>query len=101
MATRQPLRTVKPGEKPPAPVKPKTITQAAEKGTTRELLVAMRDRIAVGVENPNTPAKDLAALSNRLMQIVREIEAIDAREDDEEASGAAEVQDGDFDASAV
>src|SRR5690606_11896546 len=97
------LRVAAPDEKPAKPktTKPKTVTEAASKGTTRELLVAMRDRIAVGVENPNTPAKDLAALSNRLMQIVREIEAIDAREDDEEASGAAEVQDGDFNASAV
>ena len=100
MAARQTLRTVKPGEKAPRASKPKTITEAAKSGTTRELLVATRDRIAVAVENPNTPARDLAALTKRLMETVREIEALDAREHEDGGSGA-EVQDGDFDASAV
>ena len=97
------LRVAAPGEKP-ASTKPKraqTITEAADKGTMRDLLVAMRSRTAKAVEDPNTPARDLAALTRRLLEIARDIEAIDAREDDEEASGAAEVQDGDFDASAV
>ncbi|HEY9494719.1 MAG TPA: hypothetical protein VIR15_07700 [Intrasporangium sp.] len=98
------LRTVKPGEKPPAKPKAskqKTITQAAKVGTTRELLVATRDRIAVAVENPNTPARDLAALTKRLMEVVRDIEAIDAREDDDNGGSAGPAEDGDFDASAV
>jgi hypothetical protein len=90
---------VKAGEKPPVPVKPKTVTEAAKSGTTRELLSATRDRIAVAVEDPNTPARDLAALSKRLMETVREIEAIDART--EESESDVEVEDGKFDASAV
>lgn len=103
MAARTtPLRTVKPGEKPPAKTKAKskTVTQAAKSGTPRELLEAMRDRIAETVEHPNTPARDLAALTKRLMETVREIEAIDARAAEEGDSGA-EVEDGEFDASAV
>src|SRR5690242_16555745 len=97
------LRTVKPGEKPPPvePVKPKTVTQAAQSGTTRELLVAMRDRTAKAAEDPNTAARDLAALTKRLMEIVRDIEAIDARATEEASDDAAQVQDGEFDASAV
>ena len=98
-ARKAPLRSVAPGEKA-APVKPKTVTQAASSGTTRELLVAMRDRTAKSVEDPNTAARDLAALTKRLMEIVREIEAIDARRD-EDGGSSAEVQDGTFDASAV
>lgn len=96
------LRVAKPGEKaaPTKPARPKTVTEAAESGSTRDLLVATRTRIAKAVEDPNTPGRDLAALTNRLMQIVREIEALDAR-DAEEDDGAPEVQDGDFDASAV
>ena len=98
-ARKAPLRSVAPGEKA-TPAKPKTITEAAEKGSTRELLVAMRARIAKAVEDPNTPARDLAALTKRLVEVVRDIEAIDARRD-EDGGSSAEVQDGTFDASAV
>ena len=101
MAARKPaLRAVTPDEQPVSAT-PKTVTSAASAGTTRELLVAMRDRVAKTVENENTPARDLAALSKRLMEIVRDIEAIDAREEQEANKDAAEVEDGDFDASAV
>lgn len=57
---------------------PKTVSQAAEGGDRRELLVAMRTRIAKAVEDPNTPARDLAALTRRLLETAKEIEAIDA-----------------------
>jgi hypothetical protein len=84
------------------PVRAKSVSEAAKTGTVRELLEATRDRIAVAVENPNTPARDLAALTKRLLETVREIEALDAREDADNASSAADaVQDGVFDASAV
>lgn len=82
-ARRAPLRAVAADEKPAPRPTPKTVTQAAREGTPRELLVATRDRIAVAVENPNTPARDLAALTKRLMETAREIEAIDAREAEE------------------
>lgn len=98
-ARKTPLRVASPGEKP-APRKPKTITEAAKGGTTRELLAATRDRIAIAVENPNTPARDLAALTKRLMETVREIESLDAREA-EDGGSSVEVQDGAFDASAI
>lgn len=79
---------------------PRSVTDAAKFGTTRELLVATRDRIATAVENPNTAARDLASLTKRLMETQREIEAIDAR-NVQEAGGHVEVSDGEFDASAV
>ncbi len=103
MATRRaPLRAVQPGDAPKAPERPKTVTEAADSGSTRELLVAMRARIAKAVEDPNTPARDLASLTKRLVEVVRDIEAIDARDEQEGASSAAHaVTDGDFDASAV
>lgn len=98
-ARKNPLRVVEPGETP-KPAHVKTVTEAAQGGTTRELLVATRDRIARSVEDPNTAARDLAALTKRLMETVREIEAIDAREA-QEADTHVEVSDGVFDASAV
>lgn len=90
------LRAVTADEKP---VKPKTVTEAAEKGTTRELLVAMRTRIAKAVEDMNTPARELAALTKRLTEVVRDIEAIDARVA-QEGQGAS-VPDEVFDPKAV
>lgn len=71
------LRTVKPGETAQK-VEAKSVSQAA-KGSQRELLVAMRDRIATAVTNPDCPPRDLASLTKRLADIAKEIEAIDAR----------------------
>ena len=100
MTRKSPLRAVASDEIAPRAT-PKTVTQAASAGTTRDLLVTMRDRVAKDVENENTPARDLAALTKRLMEIVRDIEAIDARTEQEASEDAAEVEDGAFDASAV
>ena len=97
---KAPLRAVARGERTPAASKPKTITQAADGGTTRELLVAMRTRIAKAVEDANTPARDLAALSKRLIEVVRDVEAIDARSE-QEATKRDDAQDEAFDASAI
>lgn len=81
-------------------IRVKSITEAAESGTTRELLVAMRLRIAKAVENDDTPARDLAALTKRLTEVVRDIEAIDAREADNKPDSDGPVDDT-FDSSAV
>ncbi len=94
------LRAVAPDEKPAPKRKPHTVTSAASSGDRRDLLVAMRARVATAVEDPNTPARDLAALTRRLMEIAKDIEALDAAaERDAAASGPTE--DAAFDASAV
>lgn len=82
MTPRKSLRAVADGETPPVS---KSVTQAAGSGTKRELLVAMRDRIAKDVENPNTASRDLAALTKRLLEVVNDIEAMDARDEQEAA----------------
>lgn len=65
-----------------------SVTEAARNGTTRDLLVAMRDRIAQAVDAAETSTRDLAALTKRLADVTKEIEAIDARAAEEgEASG--------------
>ena len=95
------LSVVSPTDPPPAPApeKPKTLTESANAGDTRALLVAMRERVAKSVENPNTPARDLAALTKRLIEVQRDIEAWDARELEEGERGV--VADEAFDASAI
>jgi hypothetical protein len=87
MATpRKPLRAVEPGEA--APEKPiKSVAQAAANGNHRDLLVAMRERIAVAVSNPDCPPRDLAALTRRLQDIAKEIEALDLRAKEEASEG--------------
>ena len=78
--TKPKLRTVAPGEV----AERLTITEAAEKGTLRQQMVALRERIATTVDDPDCPARELASLSRRLLEISKEIAAIDARsgEDD-------------------
>jgi len=56
---------------------PRTIRSAAASGSQVELLLALRDGLA-GEFDEAVPARDLAALTKRLMEIVREIEAVDA-----------------------
>ena len=92
------LRAVAPDETPLRP-RQMTVTSAAADGTHRDLLVAMRDRIARTVEDSGCPPRDLAALTRRLMEIAREIEAIDAM--GQEGEGAAATPDEPLDASAV
>lgn len=75
------LRAVGNDEK--APARRKSITEAAETGTVREQLIALRSRVAATVEDPSCPPRDLAALSRRLMELTKEIEAIEAREAEE------------------
>ena len=98
-ARKSPLRAVEPGEKanPPAPV---TIEEAAERDDDLGQLRLTRRAIARKLDDPNCPARDMAALSKRLMEIGKEIAAIEARAAQEEDQHA-EVEDGAFDASAV
>lgn len=90
------LRAVSPDEV----AAPKTITEAASRGTHRELLVAMRDRIAKAVEDPSCPPRDLASLSRRLHELSKDIEQHDAVEAQEEGRRG-EVVDEDFDSAAI
>lgn len=92
------LRAVAPDEK--AERKPRTIVEAADQGSARDLLVAMRNRIAKTLDEPNCPARDQASLSRRLLEIRKEIEAIDAAAE-QEAAESASHEDEEFDASAV
>ena len=70
---------------------PKTVSKAAESGDRLELLLATRTRVAKAVENEDTPARDLAALTRRLLEIAKEIEVLqaakDAADQDEHARG--------------
>ena len=55
----------------------KTLTEAAKSGNKLDTLVALRDSIAANVEHCES-GRDLAALSKRLMEVMNEIEQIQA-----------------------
>jgi hypothetical protein len=56
-----------------------TVATAASTGTHLDLLKAMRDRIALEAADPACAARDLAALTNRLQGIAKDIVAIEER----------------------
>lgn len=85
------LRAVADDEIPASQGKKQSVAQAAASGDHRALLVAMRARIAKTVSDSECPPRDLAALTRRLQDIAKEIEAIDlrAKEDGADAADAA------------
>jgi hypothetical protein len=96
------LRALGENEKPPAAAKVKGVLEAAEGGNQLELLVSMRNRVAKAVQDPNCPPRDLAALTRRLQEIAREIEAIEAKAKQEaDEDGDSRTPDEAWDAEAI
>lgn len=79
------LRAVKPGEAPP---KAMTIIEAVVAGDRLAELVATHRRIALAVQDESTPARDLASLTRRQLEISKEIEALKRQQQEEAAEGA-------------
>ena len=92
------LRAVKDGETPP---KPLSLEDAAAQGDERAMLVALKTKIAQTIASGECPARELASLSKRLIDIQREIASLDARTSQEASENAAEVPDQQFDAAAI
>jgi hypothetical protein len=72
-----------------------SISAAAASGSRRDLLVAMRDKIARDLDD-GVPARELASLTRRLLEIAKDIEAIDAAEDGDDVGEAAATPDEPF-----
>ena len=93
-----PLRAVMADEKPAA-TRQKNVAEAARSGNQRDLLVAMRDRIAETVVKPDCPPRELAALTKRLQDIVRDIAALDVLNEQQVANS--DTVENTFDAEAL
>lgn len=79
MAAKRTLRAVTPSEAAASSApSSKSVAQAAKSSQPRELLVAMRDRIASAVTREDCQPRDLASLTKRLQDIVRDIATLDA-----------------------
>ena len=69
---------------PPArPAWDMTVTHAAEHGTRRDLLMALRRVLADALEDDRTQPRDLSPITMRLREISSEIEDLDVRESHE------------------
>lgn len=79
MASKKaPLRVAKPGEKS-APKRPESVSSAVTDGTARDVNLAMQDRIAKAIDAEDIRGADLAALSRRLIELRKELAAMDAQ----------------------
>lgn len=79
----------------------KSVAEAAERGSQLELLVAMRDRVATAISNPDCPPRDLGTLTRRLQDIVKEIGTLEAQGQRRGSSSRATTADEGYDPSAI
>lgn len=77
------------------------VSEAAARGSRRELLEALRDRIARAVADPDCPKRDLASLSLRLLDIASQIDALASQEGGDDLGEAAATPDVEFDSEAL
>lgn len=77
------------------------VSEAAATGDERELLIALRDRIAAAVADPDCPKRDLASLSLRLTNIVKEIKALESAQGEDDIGEAVNLPDGEFNAASL
>lgn len=85
------LRVAETPEQAP-PRTPQTVSDAASNGSRMDLLAAMRDLIAADLDK-GVPARDLASLTKRLLEITKEIEAIHAATSGDDVGAAAATPD--------
>ena len=93
------LRAVDEGERPAS--RHTTIESASVAGSVVDELRLTRARIARTLDDPNCPPRDLASLSKRLLEIGREIEAIEAKDRQEAEEDHAATPDEEWDAEAI
>lgn len=76
---------------------PSTVAHAAESGSRRDLLEALRRRLAAALDDERTQPRDLSPITMRLRDIARELAEMDAEEQDDDIDTAATVPDEPFD----
>jgi hypothetical protein len=86
------LRVAKPGERTPRK-RNLTVTQAAKGDSHRELLAALRSRLAAAIESPSCPAVAVAALSRQLTLISKELSIMDTTSGEDAVTVAARTPD--------
>ena len=75
MERERTLRAVKPGEKPPTP---KTISEAVESGSSRDVLASMRRALARKLDDGEVSSNAIASAYKELRELDRLIRIADA-----------------------
>lgn len=104
MARTSPIRAVTPDDikaAEEAAKTPRTITEAARDGDRLAELQAMRLILAGAVQNSKTPARDLASLTRRLIEVGKEIEELKALARQEGGNGEQPAPDEALDPAAI
>lgn len=99
-----PVLPVRFADESDAPVAPMTLQEAIARGTRLDVLKAQRLLLAAHEENPNTLARDLAAIMRQSRELDKEIEALKAQEAERLASGGgndSSAADEEWDAEAI
>lgn len=91
MSRERPLRAVQPGEKP-APVTPKSISEAVESGSSRDVLASMRRALASKLDAGEVSSNAIASAYKELRELDRLIRLADAATAEEEAKSGANTQ---------
>lgn len=76
MPRKSTLRVAAPDEKAP---RPENVSSAVLEGSQRDVNLAMQDRIAKAIDDPDIRGADLAALSRRLHELRKELASLDAQ----------------------
>jgi hypothetical protein len=84
------LRAVGPGEKSQRKL---SVVEAAVLNDHREMLVALRNRVAKSVESADCPPVALAALTRQLTLISKELSVLDSAAEDDPVGVAARTPD--------
>lgn len=66
-----------PAKRAPRKVTPRSVSAAARSGDQRQLLVALRNRIAQAIDDPSTAGPALAALIKQQRELAADIRSID------------------------
>lgn len=92
------LRVVSEADEPRRKSAPSTVAQAVKDGSSKDVLMTLRARIAQTIDDPGTPPRDLAALSRRLVDIDKELRSMDVAEREEGAQGGEAAGDEEWEA---
>ena len=92
------LRVVSEADEPRRKSAPSTVAQAVKDGSSKDVLMTLRARIAQTIDDPGTPPRDLAALSRRLVDIDKELRSMDVAEREEAVQGGEAAGDEEWEA---
>lgn len=70
-----------------------SVLQAVTEGSSKQVLVAMRARLAVAFDSPETPARDLAAMARRMTDLDDRIRAIELAEKEQAVEQESDTED--------